>query len=187
MKIKKVVALVGVGIALVTGISRWYRIDRKTAKGVQPARQEPGKEVWAEVLAEDARVFNGLYTGLYRAAGGQSGKPEKVLIQWCRRACHRWENQPVDILCREMILPLAESGDREALISWAGAVLAAGEKTGITMERAETLVLTEEHLEDYLEWNGGDLEPGDTVRIITPAWYQNGTLLEQGQCEKTVC
>ena len=183
MKIKKTAALFGMGIALAAGVSRWCRSNSVKRKAPEVSREASGSDWWAAALEEDARVFNGLYTGLDRVSSG-AGKPEKLLRQWCQRACHRWENQPVDGLCRERILPLTESSDREALIHWAGILLEAAEKAGITREPSQTLVLTEEQLEDYLEWNGAELEPGDTIRILTPAWHQRGKLLEQGQCEK---
>lgn len=53
---------------------------------------------------------------------------------------------------------------------------------GITKETSEKLVLTESNAADYVEWDGNELSPEDEIEVITPAWYQNGKLLEQGQC-----
>ena len=89
----------------------------------------------------------------------------------------------MDILCQEHILPLIEAEDREGLIHWASLLLDAAAAAGITKEDAATLVLTESSAGAYVEWNGEELYPDDEIEIITPAWYQNGKLLEQGQCK----
>lgn len=136
---------------------------------------------WAMVLTGDARVFNGLFSGLQRVVNGAAKKPEKILREWCQRTHYKWENAAVDTLCRQHMVPLIESADRDALTKWARLLLDAASAAGIAMETAEKLVLTEDNVADYVEWDGNDLYPEDEIEIITPAWYQNGKLLEQGQ------
>lgn len=184
-KIYLVIAAVGLGAAGVAALYRWQK--RKTAR---PAAQEETAPdsfcmEWAAVLREDARVFNGLYNGLLRVQNGTAKKPEKVLREWCQRTHCRWEDQMVDNLCREHILPLIEVEDREALLPWANRLLDAAAAAGITRESAATLLLTENNAADYVDWDGYDLYPGDEVEILSAAWYQDGKLLEQGQCKKT--
>ncbi len=139
---------------------------------------------WTLVLTENARVFNGLFNGLKRVQSGTAKKPEKVLREWSQRTHYRWENEPVDTLCQEQIVPLIEAQDREDLTKWACLLLDAAAAAGIRNEEAETLTLTEENADAYVEWDGNDLYPEDEIEVITPAWYQNGRVLEQGQCRK---
>lgn len=139
---------------------------------------------WTLILTEHARVFNGLFGGLKRVQNGTAKKPEKVLREWIQRTHYKWENELVDTLCQEQIVPLIESEDRENLTKWACLLLDAAAAAGITIEEAQTLVLTEENADAYVEWDGNDLYPEDEIEIITPAWYQNGKVLEQGQCRK---
>lgn len=140
---------------------------------------------WTAVLSDNARVFNGLFGGLYRVQNGDAPKPEKVLREWCQRTHYRWEGEPVDLLCREQILPLIETADARGLGKWAGLLLEAAAAAGITREEAAVLVLTEDNADAYLEWDGDALYPEDAVEVITPAWYRNGKTLEQGLCRKT--
>lgn len=91
----------------------------------------------------------------------------------------------MDILCQKQIQPLIEAEDREALTKWADLLMDAAAAAGITKEEATTLVLTETNADAHVEWDGNDLYPDDVIEIITPAWYQNGKLLEQGQCKVT--
>lgn len=138
---------------------------------------------WTTALKEYARTFNGLYNGLLRVQGGSAKKPEKVLREWCQRTHCKLENQSVDTLCQEYIQPLIEAVDCEGLAKWAGTLLDAAAAAGISKEVSEKLVLTEDNADAYVEWDGNDLYPDDEIEIITPAWYQNGKLLEQGQCK----
>ena len=32
------------------------------------------------------------------------------------------------------------------------------------------------------EWDGKEIFIGDTVKVMNPAWYQNGRVIEQGHC-----
>lgn len=139
---------------------------------------------WNVVLSENARVFNGLYNGLLRVVSGNAKKPEKVLREWIQRTHYKFENQPVDVLCQKKIRPLIEAEDRESLTKWANSLLDAAAAAGIKKEEMMELLLTEANADAYVEWDGYDLYPEDKIEIITPAWYQNGKILEQGQCRK---
>ena len=139
---------------------------------------------WTIVLTENASTFNGLYSGLMRVRNGNAKRPEKVLREWCQRTHYKFEDQPVDILCQENIQPLIEAADRDGLTKWANLLLDAAAAAGITKEETSSLVLTEINADAYVEWDGNDLYPEDEIEVITPAWYQNGKILEQGQCRK---
>lgn len=161
---------------------RWKKIRGRSANRPEPVETIFLRE-WTAALVENARTFNGLFNGLWRVHGGSAKKPEKVLREWCQRTHYKFESQSVDTLCQEQILPLIEAEDREGLTKWAGLLLDAAAAAGITKEDAATLVLTESSAGAYVEWNGEELYPDDEIEVITPAWYQNGKLLEQGQCK----
>ena len=192
MKKTKQLILAGIGLCAAAAVAVYWKLhrqSRKTASAVEPVLPKPEtpEEVflreWTTALAENARTFNGLFSGLWRVQSGNAKKPEKVLREWCQRTHYKFENQPVDTLSQEQILPLIEAEDREGLTKWAGLLLDAAAVAGITKEDAATLVLTESSAGAYVEWNGEELYPDDEIEVITPAWYQNGKLLEQGQCK----
>lgn len=186
MKAGIYIAVAAVGLCAAGAVALYCRHRRKTAKPIpqKESIEDRFLSEWTAVLTDDSRVFNGLFSGLQRVVGGTAKKPEKILREWCQRTHYKWENQQVDTLCQQHIVPLIENADREALTKWAGLLLDAAAAAGITKETTETLVLTEENDNAYVEWDGNDLYPEDEIEIITPAWYQNGKLLEQGQCRK---
>jgi len=178
------IAIGAIGLCAAGAVALYCRQRRKTVKPApkQECIEDRFLSEWTAVLAEDARVFNGLFSGLQRVISGTAKKPEKVLREWCQRTRYKWENKQADLLCRQHIVPLLEKADRDALTKWASLLLEAAAAAGITRETAQNLVLTEGDSGDYVEWDGNDLYSGDEVEIISPAWYQNGRLLEQGQC-----
>lgn len=193
MKLSIYIALAaGLGACAAAAVVLCRRLQKQKPLDIveeaSPMPEETPEEVfsreWAAVLAQDAPVFNGLYTSLRRIETGNAKKPEKILREWCQRTHYKWEDSPVDQLCRQYLLPLLEAGDRDSLEKWAVCLLGAASAAGITRETAESLILTEASVRDYAEWDGLELYPDDEVAILTPAWYQNGTLLEQGMCRK---
>ncbi|MBQ8621405.1 MAG: hypothetical protein IJ422_03725 [Oscillospiraceae bacterium] len=183
---------VGLGFVAALAVSVYWKLHgRPTVIDGEAVYDEPGEPVeavflreWTAVLGENARVFNGLFGGLLRVRDGAAKRPEKVLREWCQRAHYRWENEPVDTLCREQILPLIDGADVVGLKKWAGLLLEAAAAAGISKDDGATLVLTARSAEGYIDWDGGELYPEDVVEILSPAWYQNGRILEQGQCRK---
>ena len=58
----------------------------------------------------------------------------------------------------------------------------AAEAAGITQDAPGEAVLDELTANAYTEWEGKQLYLGDHVEILFPAWYQNGRVVEQGNC-----
>ena len=177
-------AAVGLCVGGAVAVYVWYRKKRAYPHLDTDTVEARFLTAWTEALSDDARLFNGLYSGLYRVASGTAKRPEKILREWSQRTHYRWENEAVDILCQEHLVPLIEAVDGNALTKWASLLLDAATTAGIMRESAEKLVLTDSNAADYVEWDGNDLYSEDEIEIITPAWYQNGKLLEQGQCRK---
>lgn len=186
MKTGVYIAAVAIGFCAVGAVALYCWHRRKHAVSIQKTETVEDRFIseWTAVLTNDARVFNGLFSGLQRVVDGVAKKPEKVLREWCQRTHYKWENAQADILCQRYIVPLIESADWEALTNWANLLLDAAAAAGIRKEETAMFVLTESNVADYVEWDGNDLYPADEIEIITPAWYQNGKLLEQGQCRK---
>lgn len=193
MKLKHQLLLAGLSAACAAAAAVLYRVLRKkepmdivdeAANLPEASPEEIFSREWASVLTEDAQVFNGLYASLLRITAGEAKKPEKPLREWCQRTHYKWEDSPVDQLCRQHILPLMEEEDRDGLVKWAECLLRAASAAGITRETAEALTLTESSVRDYVEWDGQELYPEDEIAVLAPAWYQNGNLLEQGICRK---
>lgn len=186
MKTGRVIAAAIIGLCATGAVARYYRNREKDGVPVQAVTDVEDRfcAEWTAVLNENARVFNGLYSGLLRVQTGTANRPGKILWEWCQRTHYKWENTQVDTLCQQHILPQIESADREALMKWANLLLDAATAAGITKEEATALVLTEETAKAYVEWDGAELNPDDEIEILSPAWYQNGALLEQGQCKK---
>lgn len=137
---------------------------------------------WADVLQANAGLYNGLYAGLERVRDKAAKKPEKILKEWYARTVYKWEESPIAALCGETLAPAVEGGDPEVCAKWAKLLLNAVQSAGVTKETAEELELDETTIRAYVEWDGGDLYVGDRVKILHPAWYQNGQVIEQGHC-----
>lgn len=138
---------------------------------------------WAAVLTTDAKVFTGMYTSISRVAGGKSKKPEKVLREWVARTGYQWESSPITDLCKRTLSPAVESGSAKDCTRWARLMLRAAKQAGVTKDRKDTvLTLDDSSIRAYTEWDGKDIYPEDTVKVVLPAWYQKGRVLEQGQC-----
>jgi len=143
-------------------------------------------KVWASVLTEKAKVFNGLYSSLQRIMDGKAKKPERVISEWSKRTRYQWESREPDMLCREYLLPLMEKGTDEEYRKWTGLLLKAAEASGMTHDTpGAELTLNEKNVNAYNDWDGNELYLDDTVEVKIPAWYQNGMIIEQGSCIRT--
>lgn len=77
-----------IGLCAVGAVVLYCRHRRKNVK--TETVEEHFCRQWADILAENARVFNGLFSGLQRVVGGTAKKPEKVLREWCQRTHYKW-------------------------------------------------------------------------------------------------
>lgn len=182
-----VIGIVVIAVVIVSGIVvyLYYKRKNRTAiKSKTETLEEQFVKVWAQALKESAQTFNGLYQGLSRVVEGKAKRPEKVMREWCARTCYQWEKEQPTALCEKIIVPLLEKKEYEEIGKWAGLLLQAAGDVGITKAKEEKLILDEHNVNDYTEWEGESLYIGDEVEVISPAWYQNETLLEQGRCHR---
>lgn len=145
--------------------------------------EEQFQSQWAAILQTDAGLYNGLYAGLERVRDKTAKKPEKILKEWHSRTVYKWGESPVAALCEKTLVPTVESTAQEECARWAELLLDAAQSAGIAKEAAEELDLDETTIRAYAEWDGNDLYVGDRVKILHPAWYQNGQVIEQGHCK----
>jgi len=133
MKTGIYIAAVAIGFCAAGAVALYCWHRRKTAASIQKTETVEDRFIseWTTVLTEDARVFNGLFSGLQRVISGAAKKPEKVLREWCQRTHYKWENEQVDFLCQQHIVPLFEPADQEALSKWAALLLDAAAAAGI--------------------------------------------------------
>ena len=159
----------------------WARLlasRRPAEKQKNDSREDLFVDEWTSALKENAKVFNGLYGGLQRVVDGKAKKPESVIAEWWTRTRYEWENQPLAEISRERW----ENVSVENCAKWASLLLNAAAGAGITKEQSETIVLNEISSAAYVEWDGKEIFIGDTVKVMNPAWYQNGRVIEQGHC-----
>ena len=145
--------------------------------------ESPEKAVlreWKRLLASDAKVYTGMFNSLRRVVDDAATKPEKVLREWCARTSYKWPESEAEQLCRKYLLPAAEAADAEGCAKWAKLLLEAAQGAGISPETAQELTLDDHTVIAYTEWDNQELYPDSRVKIITPAWYQNGGVIEQG-------
>lgn len=140
--------------------------------------------LWTAELADDGKRFVGLYGGIRQVALNKRRQPEGVLAEWLARTRYRREIDRLTEITAKVLEPAIESRKAAACERCAKWLLTACDKAGIRCENRENLVLSEENLDDYINWGGDPLNAGDVVRVINPAWYQNGILLDQGHCAK---
>lgn len=138
---------------------------------------------WTQVLIIDAKIYTGMYASLARVMQGGAKKPQKVFQEWMARTVYQRENSPIAELCKRTLAPVAESGSAKDCAKWAQLLLRAAYQAGITKDCEGTLLTLDDFsIRAYTEWDGQDIYPEDTVKVVFPAWYQKGQVLEQGQC-----
>lgn len=183
MKKQKIVLVgtIALGFGTVAGFLKKY-IVRNPKKQQADTLDDRFQIQWTTVLLADAKLYNGLYTGMDRVSQKKAQKPEQILKEWNSRTAYKWENSPIAELCQKTLVPAIESRDPQFCAKWAELLLQAAQSAGITKERAEELELNETTIRAYVEWDGEELYIGDRVKVLHPAWYQKEQVIEQGHC-----
>ena len=137
---------------------------------------------WADVLRTNASTYVGLFSGLWRVKDGKTKKARSVFVEWDARTRYSLAHTPAGKVCQWALHPLIKGAASELYTKWAGLLLRAAEQAGIERESETEIVLNETSALAYIEWDGEALYCGDRAEVISPAWYQNGHVLEQGNC-----
>ncbi|MGN0265857.1 MAG: hypothetical protein ACI4DX_16065 [Oliverpabstia sp.] len=148
------------------------------------SEEEKFIRAWRTAFTEHGDTFNGLYQGLDKIMHGKAKKSERILKEFCQRTRYQWEGKEVAMLTEELVVPILDEDHREELKFWTERLLEAAAEAGISPGKTGEIILTEDNTRDYIDLNGEDLCEEDYVEVISPAWYQNGTLIEQGMCTK---
>ena len=177
---KKIKWIVTTGVCVLAGAGIQYlrRFWKKIRASETP--EEMALREWSELLTADAGVYTGMFSSLKRVVEGKAKKPEKVLREWCARTSYKWPEGKAAQLCQEYLMPAAEAADVENCAKWAKILLDAAQNAGITPRAEQELTLDDTTVRAYSEWDGQELYCDSRVKIIVPAWYQNGTVIEQG-------
>ncbi len=166
-------------------IKVWYKIRKAFEKLFKKNKiEDQFLSAWTQTLNENAEIYCGLYTSLQRIADDKAKKKEHAIHEWHVRTQYNIQDEKLKQLSTDILLPLSENGTDEEFQKWTCLLLKAAEAAGIRQEAVCTLTLDEGNTNAYLEWNGEPLYLGDTVEVTVGAWYQNGTIIEQGYCIK---
>lgn len=139
------------------------------------------KKELIRLFCEDAKEFSGVYNGIYLICHRQNKNNLKALDKFYKKLKSL---SGYDELIRllDNLLP-TEAQSKKNLERLAKIIMLAVEKAGITHSKTDEIVtLTIENLNHYNEWNSERLYEDDKIKIISPAWFQESKLLEQGYC-----
>lgn len=153
------------------------KLWRRTSEEEQFVRQ------WTEIISQNIKVYNGMLSSMERVADGTAKRPEKVIEEWCIRTSNTCENESLELLCEKTLMPAVKSANAEECKKWANLLLKSVKSAGIQKDKSSELTLTDMNVKAYIDWEGTELYSGDRVKIITPAWYENGFVVEQGTCK----
>ena len=135
------------------------------------------------MFLDDAEKLKGLYNGIERIAVGNGKKNFKPLFELYQRI----QYMPKYSEITEMTKPVFEAKERDPriLLAFGRIVFTAVGRAGINHDPSNAIItLDHKSVKNYSDWNGDQIYPDDTVKIISPAWFQNGCLIEEGFCIK---
>ena len=161
---------------------RFRKFRKETPENQKASLEKQFLERWTAALMERADVFNGLYGGLLRVQEGTAKKKGEILSEWWHRTRYQWDGQELTEFCRPVFEKLLAEESEEEYRKYARLLLEAASAAGITRDVPGKAVLDELTTNAYMEWEGKQLYLGDHVEILFPAWYQNGRVVEQGNC-----
>lgn len=134
-----------------------------------------------QLFTKDAKKFNGLYKGFYQVAVDKNEKKVKALDEFYKRLSYLTDYEELTEIL-SVFFPTADKSFKR-LAKLSVIILDAVNAANIyCSKKDEVITLTNENASDYQDWDGEDIFEGDTVKIVSPAWYQEGILLEQGYC-----
>ena len=135
-----------------------------------------------ELFAEKPDSFKGLYNGLDRIFSGDTKKNFKALNEFYQRISYIHEYAHLTGMMEKMC-PSGQPAPKK-LAKLGKIVRRAIENAGITHSaKDDVIVLDNNTTMHYQAWNGEELYPDNRVKIVVPAWYSGGRLIEQGYCE----
>ena len=144
-------------------------------------------ENYSNILENDAVLYTGMYQSVWKAVSGKKCNTDKIVKEWDARTRYKWGNSEIIASSEQMHEKLVEEDEKTANENYLAILFAAIKKAGIYVETEQNLIITEENVRAYKEWDDEELYVNDKVEIICPAWYQKGRVIEQGYCRRIDC
>ena len=131
------------------------------------------------LFTEKAESVNGLYNGLDRIFNGDATRNSKSINEFYQRLSYIPEYSDLYALMQKKY-PLEDLTPKK-LSKLGAAVSGAILHAEIThSSKGELITADRETVLQYQAWNGEELFPDGKIRVVMPAWFQNGKLIEQG-------
>lgn len=134
-----------------------------------------------QLFLNDAKKFNGLYKGIYQVSTEKNKKKSKALDEFYKRLSYLSGYDEL-IKMLSAFFPTDKKSFKR-LVKLTKLILSAMTDANIYHTKIDdVIVLNNDNAMDYQDWDGDEIYEGDSVKIVLPAWYQEGKLLEQGYC-----
>ena len=149
----------------------------KDAAALLPYRFQARK--MAETIRLSPVKYEGLYEPVHRLCGRQKSAA-RALVEWKVRTCHLY---PDSVLAR-FVTRFSAASIMQKHPDWVAGVLMRGIlSAGVTRYEAEKLTANPLQASAYRALDGTAIEEGTSLRVIAPAWYCNGFVVEHGIAE----
>jgi hypothetical protein len=149
----------------------------KDAAALLPYRFQTRK--MAETIRLSPVKYEGLYEPVHRLCGRQKSAA-RALAEWKVRTCHLY---PDSVLAR-FFARFSTAPIMQKHPDWVALVLMRGIlSAGVTRDEAQKLTADPLRASAYRALDGTAIEEGALLRVISPAWYCNGFVVEHGIAE----
>ena len=136
-------------------------------------------ERMAETILRAPQKYEGLYEPIHRLNARQKAS-SRALAEWKIRTCHLY---PDSELAR-FFTRFSSAPQSQKHPDWvAGALMRAIRGAGVTRDDAEKLTADPLRVGAYRALDGTAVEEGSSLRVISPAWFCNGLVVEHGIAE----
>lgn len=149
----------------------------KDVAALLPYRLQAGK--MAETIRLSPVKYEGLYEPVHRLCAKQKSAA-RALAEWKIRTCHLYpDSELARFFTRFSAAPIMQKHP-----NWvAGVLMRAILSAGVIRDAAEKLTADPLRASAYRALDGTAIEEGALLRVITPAWYLNGFVVEHGIAE----
>ena len=133
----------------------------------------------AETILLAPQKYEGLYEPIHRLAGRQRSAV-RALAEWKVRTDHLYPQTALaQFLTRLCASQIAQKHPERI----AQVLLRSIRRAGVTRDGADTLATDPLRVSAYRALDGSAVEEGATLRVISPAWFCNGLIVEHGIAE----
>ena len=133
------------------------------------------------LFIQNAKTFKGLYGGFYLISIEKNKTPLKVLNEFYQRISFIPNSNEVCSLLTPVLFrdKISDKSLQKLIVI----IFLAMDKANIHGSAVNSVLkLTSKNVLHYQDWSGEKLYVDDQIRVYSPAWYQNGVLIEEGVC-----